>query len=143
MNVAAILNVKGRDVVTASPDTSLLEVAGILSGRKIGCVVIVGADGKIAGIVSERDVVRTLAKSGADALRETVNSFMTKDVVTCRESDTIGAIMADMTARRFRHVPVVDRGALLGLVSIGDVVKMRIADAELEAAAMRDYIATG
>lgn len=143
MNVAAILKMKGRDVVTASSESTLLEIAEILSARKIGCLVIIGIEGKVVGIVSERDLVRTLARDGSEALKEQAKSFMTKEVVTCREEDTIGMLMSEMTSRRFRHVPVVDGGRLIGIVSIGDVVKMRIADAELEAAAMRSYIATG
>jgi CBS domain-containing protein len=93
--------------------------------------------------VSERDIVREISRAGSKVLKEPVEACMTKTVVTCRESDTIDRIMAEMTAHRFRHMPVVERGRLIGLVSIGDVVRMRIAEAEMEAAAMREYIATG
>jgi CBS domain-containing protein len=109
----------------------------------IGCIVITASDGKVVGIVSERDVVREIARIGASVLKEPVARCMTTNVVSCRESDTIDRLMAEMTAHRFRHMPVVDRGRLVGLVSIGDVVRMRIAEAEMEAAAMREYIATG
>ncbi|HUW72977.1 MAG TPA: CBS domain-containing protein [Methyloceanibacter sp.] len=143
MNVAAILKLKGREVITATPDTSLLEIARLLGTHKIGCIVIAEADGKVAGIVSERDIVREIARAGAEVLDEPVDAFMTKSVISCRESDTMDRLMGEMTAHRFRHMPVVDRGRLIGLVSIGDVVRMRIAEAELEAAAMREYIATG
>jgi len=143
MNVAAILKLKGREVITATPDTSLLEIAQLLGTHKIGCIVIAEADGKVAGIVSERDIVREIARAGAEVLDEPVDAFMTKSVISCRESDTMDRLMGEMTAHRFRHMPVVDRGRLIGLVSIGDVVRMRIAEAELEAAAMREYIATG
>jgi CBS domain-containing protein len=143
MNVAAILKLKGRDVVTATPDMSLLEIARLLGKHKIGCIVVAEADGKVAGIVSERDIVREIARAGAEVLDEPVNAYMTKAVVSCRESDTMDRLMGEMTAHRFRHMPVVDRGRLVGLVSIGDVVRMRIAEAEMEAAAMREYIATG
>jgi CBS domain-containing protein len=93
--------------------------------------------------VSERDLVRAIGRSGTKVLKEPVSDYMTKAVVTGRESDTIERLMAEMTTHRFRHLPIVERGRLVGLVSIGDVVKMRIAEAEMEAAAMREYIATG
>ncbi len=143
MNVATILKLKGRDVVTATAGTPLLEIAKLLQQHGIGCVVIRGGDGKVAGIVSERDVVRAIGQIGTKALRDPVNDYMTMSVVTARESDTIDRLMAEMTAHRFRHMPVIERGRLVGLVSIGDVVKMRIAEAEMEAAAMREYITTG
>jgi CBS domain-containing protein len=137
------LKSKGRDVVTTGPNTTLLDIADLLGKHGIGCVVVTGADGKVVGIVSERDIVRQLARAGAKVLKDPVASCMTKTVVTCREADTIDRLMAEMTAHRFRHMPVVERGRLCGLVSIGDVVRMRIAEAEMEAAAMREYIATG
>ena len=143
MNVATILKMKGKGVVTAKPDMSLLDVAKLLGQHGIGCIVIEGDDGKVAGIVSERDIVRAIGNAGAKVLKEPVSDYMTKTVVTAREADTIDRLMSEMTTHRFRHMPVVERGRLIGLVSIGDVVKMRIAEAEMEAAAMRDYIATG
>jgi len=143
MNVAAILKLKGREVFTAPPDMPLLEIAKLLGKHRIGCIVIEGADGKVVGIVSERDIVREIARAGGSVLKEPVEACMTKSVVSCRESDTTDQLMGEMTAHRFRHMPVVDRGRLVGLVSIGDVVRMRIAEAEMEAAAMREYIATG
>ena len=143
MNVASILKSKGRGVVTTKSDVSLLDIAKLLEQHGIGCVVVEGDEGKVAGIVSERDLVRAIGRSGTKVLKEPVSAFMTTTVVTARESDTIDRIMAEMTTHRFRHMPIVERGRLIGLVSIGDVVKMRIAEAEMEAAAMRDYIATG
>jgi CBS domain-containing protein len=143
MNVATILKMKGREVFTTSADTSLLDITKLLGLHGIGCIVITASDGKIIGIVSERDVVREIARAGAGVLKEPVAKCMTTNVVMCRESDTIERLMAEMTAHRFRHMPVADRGRLVGLVSIGDVVRMRIAEAEMEAAAMREYIATG
>jgi CBS domain-containing protein len=143
MNVAAILKQKGREVFTTAPDTPLLEITKLLGMHGIGCIVITGPDGKVIGIVSERDVVREISRAGSKVLKEPVASCMTKTVFTCREADTIDRLMAEMTAHRFRHMPVVERGRLTGLVSIGDVVRMRIAEAEMEAAAMREYIATG
>jgi CBS domain-containing protein len=143
MNVATILKLKGRDVVTATADTPLLEIAKLLQQHGIGCVVIKGSDDKVTGIVSERDVVRAIGQIGGKALRDPVNDYMTMSVITAREADTIDRLMSEMSAHRFRHMPVVERGRLVGLVSIGDVVKMRIAEAEMEAAAMREYITTG
>ena len=143
MNVAAILKLKGRDVLTAPPSTKLLDIARLLGEHKIGCIVVVDDDGGVAGIVSERDIVQELARAGTAVMDEAVEICMTKSVVSCREADTMDQLMGEMTAHRFRHMPVVERGRLVGLVSIGDVVRMRIAEAEMEAAAMRDYIATG
>jgi len=143
MNVAAILKLKGRTVVTTTADKSLLEVAKLLVQHGIGSVVIVGEGDNVAGIVSERDLVRAIGQSGAKVLKEPVSVYMTKRVVTAREADTIDRLMSEMTVHRFRHMPVVERGRLIGLVSIGDLVKMHVADAEFEAAAMRQYITTG
>ena len=143
MNVAAILNEKGREVATLGLDAKLIDVARTLDERGIGSIVIVDENGGVAGIVSERDVVRTIARHGMNVLSEPVADAMTEKVVTCAEADTIEQIMSDMTSHRFRHMPVMESGRLVGIVSIGDVVKQRIAEAEMEAAAMRSYIATG
>ncbi len=143
MNVAAILKQKGREVLTASPDDTLFDVVKLMSVHSVGCIVVVDEDDELIGIISERDIVRVLGRSGAGSLEKPVSFCMTKDVVSCLEADTIEQLMEEMTTHRFRHMPVVERGRLNGLVSIGDVVKMRIAEAEMEAAAMRDYIATG
>lgn len=143
MNVATILSEKGTDIVSAKPEDSLLDIAKTLREHRIGCVVLMDGKGAIAGIVSERDIVRAIADAGTDVLSAPVARCMTKKVVTCSKSETIDAIMAAMTDGRFRHMPVVEDGRLIGVISIGDVVRLRIAEAELEAAAMRDYIATG
>ena len=140
MNVVTILKQKGRAVTTASPNATLLEVANKLSSKRIGAIVVVGAGGEVAGIVSERDIIRSLAAHGANCLGLPVAETMTKQVVTCQETDTLDELMAMMTARRFRHLPVVTDGALVGIVSIGDVVKHHVAEVEMEATAMRDYI---
>jgi len=140
MNVAAILKHKGRAVTTASPDTALVQIAEKLAAKRIGAIVVVGPRGEVAGIISERDVVRALAEQGAKCLPRPVSETMTKHVVTCQETDTLDELMAMMTARRFRHLPVVTDGALVGIISIGDVVKHHVAEVEMEATAMRDYI---
>jgi CBS domain-containing protein len=140
MNVAAILRQKGRAVTTANPEAKLLDVAEKLAAKRIGAIVVVAARGEVVGIVSERDIIRELAKHGADCLLRPVAETMTKQVVTCHETDTLDELMAMMTTRRFRHLPVVTDGALVGIVSIGDVVKHHVAEVEMEATAMRDYI---
>ena len=141
MHAAAILRAKGRTVVTTTADTSLLDVAKLLEQHDIGCVVIEGDDGQVTGIVSERDLVRAIGKSGAKVLKEPVSVYMTKTVVAASGADTIHRLMSEMTVHRCRHMPVVERGRLIGLVSIGDVVKMHIAEADMEAAATREYAA--
>ena len=143
MTVASILANKGTDIVTVNPDESLLAVAQLLDKNKIGAVVAVDADGKLAGIMSERDVVRAVARGGPEALGEAVATHMTKKVVTGKNEDRISSVMLKMTEGKFRHVPVVNGGKLAGIISIGDVVKRRIADIETEWQAMQDYIAAG
>ena len=141
MNVATILKQKGRDVFTTTSDKSLLDIAKLLAQHGIGCIVIVGDDDKIAGIVSERDLMRAIGQGGPKVLEQPVSDFMTKTVVTAREADTINRLMAEMTTRRFRHMPVVEKDRLIGLVSIGDLVKIQISEIDMEAAATREYTA--
>jgi CBS domain-containing protein len=143
MNVAAILKQKGRAVTTAPPSITLLEVAQRLAHKRIGAVVVVDAQGELAGIISERDIIRALSEAGPRCLTQPVSQNMTRQVVTCQETDTLDELMAMMTARRFRHLPVVTDGALVGIISIGDVVKHHVAEIEMEATAMREYIAHG
>jgi CBS domain-containing protein len=143
MNVAAILKGKGRAVVTTRPETSLQNIAEKLAAKKIGAIVIVAADGRPLGIISERDIIRAIAERGAACLSQPVAEFMTRQIVTCKESDTLDQLMATMTALRFRHVPVIEDGALIGIVSIGDVVKHHIAEVEMEASALRTYLVAG
>jgi CBS domain-containing protein len=140
MNVATILKHKGRAVTTAPPGITLLEVAGRLAQRRIGAIVVMDAGGELVGIVSERDIIRCLADNGPGCLERPVAEIMTRKVVTCQETDTLDELMAMMTARRFRHLPVVTDGDLVGIISIGDVVKHHVAEIEMEATAMRDYI---
>ncbi len=143
MNVATILNMKGRDVATAKAEASLMEIVHFLAEHKVGAIVVVDDTGGLCGIISERDIVRALSAQGDAALSQHAREFMTRDVVTCGESESVAALMERMTAGRFRHLPVVADGKLVGIISIGDVVKQRISEAEQEAEAMRAYIATG
>jgi len=142
MTVRSILDEKGRDVVTLDPEATLAEAASLLGSRRIGAVVIARADRKIAGILSERDIVRALGEHGAEALSLAVNKVMTVKVSICREDHTVNDVMELMTRGRFRHLPVERDGKLDGIISIGDVVKRRIEEVEREADQIREYIAT-
>jgi len=142
MTVSIILACKGREVVTIEPSASLASAVGLLAEKRIGALLILGADRRIVGILSERDIVCALAKRGARALKEPVSQTMTRKVEICNESETVATIMERMTAGKFRHMPVVDQGRLVGVVSIGDIVKHRVHEMESEQVAMRDYIMT-
>lgn len=142
MNVERILSEKGTAVVTMRPERTLADAIATLGDHRIGAVVIVGEDEGVMGIVSERDIVRALADSGGDALSEPVSGRMTREVVTCTPAAEIPELMSLMTTGKFRHVPVVENGRLGGIVSIGDIVKHRLAEVEAEHRALRDYIAT-
>jgi CBS domain-containing protein len=142
MNVTTILSTKGREVATISPTATVGEAVKILADRKIGALVVTGAGGRLTGIVSERDVVRAFASHGVSALQLPLNDVMTRKVVTCGPKDSIASLMELMTAGKFRHLPVVDEDKLTGIVSIGDVVKLRLAELEYEQTALRDYIQT-
>jgi CBS domain-containing protein len=142
MHVAAILDIKGRDVVTLQPDQTLAEAARTLAKRGIGTVVVTAGDDIILGILSERDIVRAVATLGAGALEAPISAHMTRTVKTIVKADPLRSIMERMTAGRFRHMPVVENGRLCGIISIGDVVKFRLGELEAEASAMREYIAS-
>jgi len=142
MTVKAILANKGHSVVTIEPTASLRAAVKMLSERRIGAVIVAGGEGRVIGMLSERDIVRTLAERGPEALDLTVDQVMTRRVVTCHEADTVNAIMERMTNGKFRHVPVLEGERLVGVISIGDVVKYRLGEMEAESNAMRDYIAT-
>jgi CBS domain-containing protein len=142
MIVRSILAAKGGDVITIEPTATLAAAAQLLSARRIGAVVILGPGDRIAGILSERDIVRATAARGASALDEPVGQAMTREVATCAKDDTIDSLMQRMTDGKFRHLPVVEQGRLVGIVSIGDVVKQRLSEVEQESEAMRDYIRT-
>ena len=142
MNVKTILAAKGGDIIHIEPTANLAAAAKLLSKHRIGAVVIRGAGGRLAGILSERDIVRALAESGAAALDIPVGQVMTRNVMTCGENDSIAELMERMTAGKFRHLPVLKADQLVGVISIGDIVKMRVQEIETDAAAMRDYIQT-
>jgi CBS domain-containing protein len=142
MNVKAILAAKGGEVVTIEPTADLAAATQLLSANRIGAVLIRGAGGHIAGILSERDIVRALSQHGSAALALPVGQVMTREVMTCTEDETIGDVMERMTSGKFRHLPVVSKGKLVGLISIGDVVKQRVDEIEHESEALKDYIRT-
>lgn len=142
MSVERILAGKGRDVISIDPQSTLAEAARMLNHHRIGAIVVIDASEALVGILSERDVVRAVAEGGAEALRQPVSSRMTGTVVTCRPDAGIDELMTLMTERKFRHVPIVEGGRLRGIVSIGDIVKHRLAEMETEHRALRDYIAT-
>jgi CBS domain-containing protein len=141
MSVAHILKQKGRDVVTAAPADTVKAVTETLARLKIGAVVILTGQGRVEGIVSERDIVRVIAEKGPDALAHTVGDIMTRNVKFCSEDDSEAELMSLMTQHRIRHLPVVTNGRLAGMISIGDVVKFRIEAIERDAADMKAYIA--
>lgn len=142
MTVKAILADKGRDVVTIDATATLAAASQRLAQHRVGALVIVDRDARIAGILSERDVVAALAARGAAGLDATVAGVMTRNVATCSEGDTMAVLMERMTTGRFRHLPVVEDGRLAGIISIGDVVKSRLREIEQESTALRDYIQT-
>ncbi len=142
MTVAHILNIKGRSVISAAPTETVQDVATTLAKNRIGAVLVRDTKGALVGIVSERDIVRALSIDGAGALSKPVAEIMTTKVRTCGPGDTEAALMSLMTEHRIRHLPVVEDGALIGMISIGDVVKLRIASVEREAEEMKSYIAS-
>lgn len=141
MTVASILSDKGGKVLTGTPGDSLSKVSSVLANNRIGALVIVEADGKVCGIASERDVVRQIAAKGADALDQPISSCMTKKVISCAPDSTVDEVMGVMNTNKFRHLPVMKDGKLLGIISIGDVVKRKIEQTEREAADLKQYIA--
>ena len=142
MTVDQILSTKGRTVVTIQPHRTLTDAVALLAEKRIGAVVVTGADGKVVGILSERDIVRALAL-GQHVMGDPVSRYMTAKVVTCMRDMLVVDVMEEMTKGRFRHIPVVEEGRLIGLISIGDVVKHRLAEFQHEADALREYITAG
>jgi CBS domain-containing protein len=141
MTVRAILDSKGHQIQSVEPEAKLSSTIKILGERKIGAVLVM-SKGRIEGILSERDIVRVLGERGAQVLDEPVSAVMTRKVINCRETDTVSAIMEMMTLGKFRHLPVVEEGRVVGLISIGDVVKWRVREYEAEQEALREYIKT-
>ncbi len=142
MKVQDILATKGGSVLTIDPIATVGSAAKILAQHRIGALVVTGPGQRVVGIVSERDIVHVLASRGAAAMDLPLTDIMTRKVATCGAADTIASIMELMTAGKFRHVPVVEQGKLAGIISIGDVVKHRLQEMELEQNALRDYIQT-
>ena len=142
MTVGSILAQKGRSVTTIQPNRTLRDLIDVLAAKHIGAVIISDADGIMHGIISERDVVRAIAKHGCDALDDPVTDYMTKDVVTTTETETVIAAVQKMSKGRFRHMPVLIDGRIAGMVSTGDAIKYRLEQMEQEQSALREYIAT-
>ncbi|WP_144186003.1 CBS domain-containing protein [Elioraea rosea] len=141
MTVAAILDHKGHEIVSARPDDTLANIAHTLTKHRIGAVLVRDAESVVLGILSERDIVRALSAHGAAALTMTASAVMTREVIYGTPGDTVDKVLATMTERRIRHLPVMHDGKLVGFVSIGDVVKRRIADVEEEADQLRAFVA--
>ena len=142
MFVSDILAQKGNRVIAVTPDETLTSAIATLSARRIGAVLVLDAAKSVIGVLSERDILHALARRAADALTLRVSDVMTSPVITCDPDDTVEHVMEVMTNNRFRHLPVVHRGSLLGVVSIGDVVKCRIDETRQEAEVLRQYITT-
>lgn len=143
MLVETMLQSKGARVVTARPETPAAEAARLMTASSIGALVISRDGHRVDGILSERDIVRAFAREGRAVFDRKVGEIMTADVITCRREDHIAELMAIMTAKRIRHLPVTEGGVLCGIISIGDVVKSRVQEIEQEARALRDYVMQG
>lgn len=144
MFVATMLERKGRDIITVSAQSTLSQAISVLTERGIGAVVVLDDDGSLAGILSERDIIQRLAKHGADAMEMKVDDCMTRNVITCREDDSVNGIMTMMNNGRFRHMPVVDKdNKMVGLISVGDVVKNRMEEVMRDTEDMKRYIVEG
>lgn len=141
MTVNAILETKGHHIVSVRPDAKLAEAIGLLAEKRIGALLVMQGT-RVEGILSERDIVRVLAERGGAVLDEPVSAIMTRKLTTCSRADTVAVLMEKMTAGKFRHLPVIEDGRVVGLVSIGDVVKWRVMEYENEQEALRDYIKT-
>ena len=143
MNVRNILKNKGSAVVTAGQEDTLQRIARLIADHRIGAVVVVDAEGGPMGIVSERDIVNALAAFGAAVLAMPAERVMTRALITCSRDQTADELLSVMTASRVRHLPVVEDGGLLGIVSIGDVVKMKLDEAAAEVGQLREYVMAG
>jgi CBS domain-containing protein len=143
MLISQILKGKGDEVFTAKPDQTIEEVAAQLNERRFGAAVVCDEDRHVVGIVSERDIVRVIAEAGDQGLHEPVSQHMTKDVIYAHMNETVDELLGRMTDRRIRHLPVCVNERLAGIVSIGDLVKSKIAEVEAEAEGLKTYIAAG
>jgi CBS domain-containing protein len=143
MLIVNILQAKGEKVYSIAADATLEMAAKELAEKRVGAVVVLGPDGALAGVLSERDIVREISRSGAKSLDSRVSAAMTKMVVTAAPEESVDALLARMTDRRVRHLPVLSQGRLVGIVSIGDLVKRKIEEVEAHAAAMQHYISAG
>lgn len=141
MTVRSILDTKGHQIMSVEPDVKLAAAIKLLGEKKIGAVLVMNQS-RLEGILSERDIVRVLGERGADVLEAPVSEVMTRKVVTCKEADTVAELMEIMTTGKFRHLPVIENGKVVGLISIGDIVKRRVQEYEAEQEALRDYIKT-
>ena len=142
MTVKSILSTKGGDLFSIEPTATLDNAVKLLAKHRIGALLVLGPDRRVIGILSERDIVRVLAEQGAEVLTKPLSQVMTRKVVTVGPTETVGVIMERMTLGKFRHVPVVEQEQVVGIISIGDVVKYRLHEMEQESAALRDYIQT-
>jgi len=140
MIVKSILSAKGGEVISIEPTATLDTAVKTLAEHKIGALLVLGPDRRVIGILSERDIVRVLAERGASVLSQQLAQVMTRKVITCSQSDSVGVLMERMTTGKFRHLPVIEDEQVIGVVSIGDVVKHRLQEIEHESAALRDYI---
>ncbi len=140
MHVTEILKSKGSGVTTTRAEETLAATARLLTDKRIGAVVVTDVRGKVVGMISERDIVRGVAKHGGAALDMSVGDFMTTSVISCKPEDNLNDIMALMTMRRVRHLPVIVDDELKGIISIGDVVKNRLDEVQLEVNVLRDYV---
>ena len=140
MYVSEILKTKGADVITTGPAETVAATARLLNVKRIGALLVRDAKDKVIGVISERDIIHGIAVHGERALDMQVRELMTSEVISCKPADTISAVMKTMTVHRCRHLPVIDEGDLKGIISIGDVVKNRLEETELEARVLRDYV---
>ena len=143
MTIASILHGKPHRLISVAPDETLQNAAEVLTRERIGALLVLKPNGDIAGIISERDIVRAVGLKGAEVLGKPVAELMTKDVVCCAPEDTVDRAMALMTEKRFRHLPVRQSGKIVAMLSIGDVVKQKVEEAEAESQSLREYIARG
>ncbi|MGH6891841.1 MAG: CBS domain-containing protein [Dongiaceae bacterium] len=143
MTIAHILHGKPHRLISVAPEQTLQQAAEVLARERIGALLVLKPNGDIAGIISERDIVRAVGTTGADILARPVAELMSKEVICCSPDDTVDQAMAMMTERRFRHLPVRQGGKIVAMISIGDVVKRKVEDAEAESQSLREYISRG